>query len=248
MAKPELHFSRFEFKYVLNAEARAELESELGFFMALDPYVSKQRHQRYFVRSLYFDDEAFTHYYEKTDGVMVRRKYRIRTYTDSRTEECVIFLEVKGRYNALVYKHRVELPRTVIERLEHGSNEFVGEITRRVGDAPLFSAFLFDYFRMRLRPRVLIDYERRPYVSKYAPDFRVTFDESLDSTVTDRLFERPTDRQRVFLPGYSIVEVKFKRHIPAWFHRLIQSYGLKRVSVSKYCEGVERTGLADNLE
>ncbi len=56
--KHELHFSRFEFKYVLPLEQRHELESELGYFMALDPHVSKRRHQKYFVRSLYFDDDG----------------------------------------------------------------------------------------------------------------------------------------------------------------------------------------------
>ena len=242
--KTELHFSRFEFKYVLALAQRREL----GYFMALDPHVSRQRRQKYFVRSLYFDAAAYTCYYEKTDGVMQRRKYRIRTYTDDRDEDCAVFLEVKGRYNALVYKHRVELPRSVIGSLEAGRGALTEDIARLGGADNVATGFLYDSLRMRLRPLMLIDYERRPYVSKYAPDFRVTFDDNLSSTVTDRLFNRPTDRKRVFLPGYCVVEVKFKRHIPAWFHRLTQSYELRRVSVSKYCRGMERMGLADNLE
>lgn len=246
--KHELHFSRFEFKYVLPLEQRHELESELGYFMALDPHVSKRRHQKYFVRSLYFDDDAYTCYYEKTDGVMQRRKYRIRTYTDDRNEECAVFLEVKGRYNALVYKHRIELPRTIIRSLEAGRTELVESLIKIEGRDDVVTGFLYDSFRMRLKPLLLVDYERRPYVSRYAPDFRVTFDDTLSSTVTDTLFHGPADRRRVFLPGYSVVEVKFKRHIPAWFHRLTQFYELRRVSVSKYCRGVERTGIADNLE
>lgn len=245
--KPELHFSRFEFKYIMPRHLRQAFESELGYFMALDPYVSARRHQKYFVRSLYFDDEALTCYYEKTDGVMVRRKYRIRTYTDNRDEDTAIFLEMKGRYNALVYKHRISLPRRIIGDIEGDSRVLIKTLVSLKQDT-LLSAFIFDSLRMRLRPRMLIDYVRRPYVSRYAPDFRVTFDDSLESTVTGSLFNKVTDRKRAFLPGYSIVEVKFKRHIPSWFHRLIQSYELRRISVSKYCKGMERTGLADNLE
>ncbi len=242
----ELHFSRFEFKYIMPRAQRLSFEGELLYFMSLDPHVSDRRHQKYFVRSLYFDDDALTFYYEKTDGVMIRRKYRIRTYTDEREEDSAIFLEMKGRYNSLVYKHRTPLPRSIIKSLDEGGG-FVTECLR-LGKDPLVSGFLFDAIKMRLKPRVIIDYVRRPYVSKYAPDFRVTFDDSLESTVTGRLFGSQTDRRRLLLPGYSIVEVKFKRHIPSWFHRLIQSYELKRVSVSKYCKGMERTGLADNLE
>lgn len=246
--KPKLHFSRFEFKYILPTGQREELERELHYFMGLDPYVSSRRHQKYFVRSLYFDDDVLTNYYEKTDGVMVRRKYRIRTYTDDRSEDCALFLEVKGRYNALVYKHRTLIDRSVADRLEYSQREFTDALIKEIGSSEVLNGFVFDCFRMRLKPKVLIDYERRPYVSKYAPDFRITFDDELESTITDTLFRSPADKQRIFLPGYSIVEVKFKRHIPSWFHRLIQSYELHRFSVSKYCHGMERLGMARNLE
>ncbi|MFQ5464395.1 MAG: polyphosphate polymerase domain-containing protein [Thermodesulfobacteriota bacterium] len=246
--KAKLHFSRFEFKYILPTKRKEELERELRYFMALDPYVSARRRQKYFVRSLYFDDDVLTNYYEKTDGVMVRRKYRIRTYTDDRTEECVFFLEVKGRYNALVYKHRTPIARSFVDRLEHSHREFVEGLIDIVDQSEVIQGFLFDCFRMRLRPTALVDYERRPYVSRYAPDFRITFDDALESTYTKTLFSGPVDRRRIFLPGYSIVEVKFGRHIPSWFHRLIQSYELRRVSVSKYCRSMEQLGKAQNLE
>ncbi len=246
--EPILHFSRFEFKYVLNERARLQLESELGYFMALDPYVSKRRHQKYFVRSLYFDDDNYSNYYEKTDGQISRRKYRVRTYTDDRDEDCVIFLEVKGRYNALVYKHRIQLDRSVIGELEQGSDLFMKSMIDRAEESDLLRTFSFDTIRKSLKPKLLVDYERRPYVSKYSPDFRVTFDDCLKSTVTDKLFGSLSDTKRVFLPGYCVVEIKFKHHIPSWFHRLIQSYELRRVSVSKYCTGAERTEIVENLE
>lgn len=254
--KPELHFSRFEFKYVLPLELREEVERELQFFMALDPYVSTRHGYKYFVRSLYFDDDAMSLYYEKTDGVMERQKFRIRTYTDDAKEDCVRFLEVKGRHNAIVYKHRVEFPDYVVDTLGEGASEFfssVGEYHKRVAGEtgvknPVIERFLFDAYRMDLEPKVLIDYDRRPYVSKYAPDFRVTIDDSLEATVTGKLFGDIQSRRRRCLTGCSIIEVKFRRQIPAWFHRIIQAYELGRISVSKYCYGMEGTGLALNLE
>ena len=157
-------------------------------------------------------------------------------------------MEVKGRYNALVYKHRVQLDRSIITALEEGSDLFLKEMIDRAGQSELIGGFVFESLRRRLKPKLLVDYERRPYVSKYAPDFRVTFDDELRSTVTDRLFPLRTERKKLFLPGYCVVEVKFLRHIPSWFHRLIQSYELQRVSVSKYCKGAERTELVENLE
>lgn len=246
--QPKLHFSRFEFKYIFRHDERKELERELGYFMALDPYVSAKRGNKYFVRSLYFDDDVYTNYYEKIDGIFIRHKYRIRTYTDDESEDCSTFLEIKGRYNALVYKHRVQLPRSAIKSLENGEREFQIDILKMVNSNEVIKKFCYDNYRMRLKPKILIDYNRRPYISKYAPDFRITFDDSLQATVSKRLFNRITDRRRKFYPGYSIVEIKFKRHIPSWFHRLIQSYELHRISVSKYCCGMEGVDLVDNLE
>ena len=105
----KLHFSRFEVKYVLSNRLRDEIESELQFFLTLDPYVKEQPGKKYFVRSLYFDDPSWSHYYEKTDGMLHREKYRLRTYTDDPKLRCATFLEMKGRHDALVFKHRAPL-------------------------------------------------------------------------------------------------------------------------------------------
>ena len=50
------------------------------------------------------------------------------------------------------------------------------------------------------------------------------------------------------IPGYDILEVKFDFTIPPWFHRIIQNYQLKRLSVSKFVLGLEATNLAYDYE
>lgn len=246
--KTKLHFSRFEFKYILHERLRKDFEGELGYFMQLDPYVSTLKNNKYFVRSLYYDNDSYTNYFEKTDGVKSRYKYRIRTYTDDKTEQCSIFLEIKGRYNALVYKHRVELPMSVKGEFHKGSPLLVSHLMKSIGNEEVFRKFYYDFYRMNLKPVTLIDYYRRPYISKFSPDFRVTFDEALHSYDTDHLFPRPQDRDRSVMAGYTIMEIKFGRVIPSWFHRLIQSYELYRLSISKFCHGMEKLDLVRNLE
>ena len=108
----KLHFSRFEFKYVLLPEVRRNLEAELLYFLELDPYVERQVGQKYHVRSLYFDNRAMSCYYDNLDGVMHRAKFRLRTYCEVEDETTPCFLEIKGRHNALVFKHRADLLNT----------------------------------------------------------------------------------------------------------------------------------------
>ncbi len=248
-----LHFSRFEFKYILPQAIREELERELQFFLELDPYVAAKDGHKYFVRSLYYDDRPMTCYYEKIDGMMVRAKFRLRTYTDQPDDGCAQFLEIKGRYNALVFKHRTQLLTSTedspLPEPEIGHHDgMTQEILQRLEDESIKSQFLRGVYRKRYRPTILIDYLRRPYFSKYDPEFRLTFDDSLSCCVTDRLFPRPFDSHRRILPGYTVVEIKFRHHVPKWFHRIIQSFELRRVSISKYCAGVEAYDLAPKLE
>ena len=48
----KLDFSRFEFKYLLNANRRAALESDLQHFLQYDPFVVLRENHQYPVRSL----------------------------------------------------------------------------------------------------------------------------------------------------------------------------------------------------
>ncbi len=245
-----LHFSRFEFKYILPKAVRDDLESELQYFIELDPYVRQQPGRKYLVRSLYYDNRAMACYYEKIDGIKRRAKFRVRTYTDVEGDGTACFLEIKGRQNAQVFKHRIELAADPIGIGASDScyDETTRDVLRRLDEGAIRSQFICDLHKKALAPKMLIDYRRRPYFSKYDPEFRLTFDDSLSSAASTRLFPRAWESHRRFLLGYTILEVKFRQLVPSWFHRIIQTFELRRVSVSKYCAGVEAFHLTPKLE
>ena len=95
---------------------------------------------------------------------------------------------------------------------------------------------------------MLIDYQRRAYQSKYDYEFRITFDGELCGTHTADLFPKDGLRKRKLIDGYTIMEVKFRKHVPPWFHRIMIKYQLNRISISKYCKGMEETNLIENLD
>ena len=244
MAKVEEHFLRYEFKYILNQSLKNQIEEELSYFMQLDPFVQKCKDKKYVVRSLYFDDPFNTFYYEKTDGLMHRQKFRVRTYATEYNQDIPLMLEVKGRYNNFVYKHRI--------KLEHNSID-IGDMFRLLLplekiDNPIAKQFIYDKYRKNIRPVMLIDYQRRAYKSKYDQEFRVTFDGELYATQTKELFPKDSIYRRKLIDGYTIMEVKFLKHVPLWFHRIILKYELNRTSISKYCTGMESTSLIENLD
>ena len=180
MSKIQEHFLRYEFKYILNEAMRIEIEKELSHFMQLDPFVEQFENKKYFVRSLYFDDPVYSFYYEKTDGLMHRQKFRIRTYARNYSKGIPIMLELKGRYNNFVYKHRTSITYNTKDKkdtlnllrpLENQNN-------------PIARQYTYDRYKKNIKPVMLIDYQRRALQSKYDFEFRITFDGELYETQT----------------------------------------------------------------
>jgi len=226
------NFLRYEFKYILNNSLKQSVEKELRHFMQLDRFVERFENKKYLVRSLYFDDPVYTFYYEKTDGLMHRQKFRIRTYSLQYDENIPILLELKGRYNNFVYKNRTQIAHN--KDLIHDAFLLTDNIIKKKHNN-VFEQFSYDRFRKNIKPVMLIDYQRRAYQSKYDYEFRITFDGELYGTHTTDLFPKDEVKKRKLIDGYTIMEVKFRKHVPPWFHRIMIKYQLNRVSISKYC-------------
>jgi len=239
------NFARYEFKYLLDRNKRDAIEADVAQFMRYDGYVSEDLDNQYMVRSLYFDNPQSDNFYEKIDGVKDRRKYRLRTYADEFRPGLPIFLEEKGRHNERTYKHRIAVDFDELAMFLDPDRVF--EVLERHRASPFIEGFVYKVVRKRLAPVVLVDYLRRPYTSHYDINFRVTFDGDLRAKPASHIFP---DGQRQWLScnaGYTIMEVKFHRRIPAWFHRILQAQNLRRLSISKFCRGMEVTGLAEDL-
>jgi hypothetical protein len=235
-------FGRFEFKYVIPDPLCPAIETEMREFMQVDPFCRELPGQAYLVRSLYFDDPGYGDYYEKTDGLLQREKYRVRTY--GRTPGAPVFLEIKGRRNHYCYKYRTPLDRALLDRIE--GHDWVG-LMQFAPDNAVLARFAAAAFRRNLRATLTVEYWRRPFISQLDYRFRATFDHTLRCLLATRLAESPR-RSRAALAGHTVLEVKFAHSVPSWFQRLIGAYELNRISVSKYCRAAEALTLVQNLE
>ena len=234
---------RYEFKYILNKKTSDQIEKEAQNFMIYDGHVKKELNNKYFVRSLYFENNFSSNFYEKADGMKIRKKYRLRTYSNFFDPKVPIFFEVQGRTSERTYKRRMNIKNKYLNSFLSKSQNF--NLLNLYPNNGMIRNFIFDSFRKNLKPRILVDYKRRPYINKFGLYFRLTFDTNLLSSKTNNLFSN--DKYSSWLEckaGYTILEVKFDRSIPAWFHRIIQCYNLKRESISKFVLGMSSCGLA----
>ena len=234
---------RYEFKYILNKKISDQIEKEARNFMIYDGHVNKELNNKYFVRSLYFENNFSSNFYEKVDGMKIRRKYRLRTYSNFFDPKVPIFFEVKGRISERTYKKRINIKNKYLNLFLSQSKNF--NLLNLYPNNEMIRNFIFESYRKNLKPLILVDYKRRPYINKFGLYFRLTFDTNLLSSKTNNLFSN--DKYSSWLEckaGYTILEVKFDRSIPAWFHRIIQCYNLKRKSISKFVLGMSSCGLA----
>lgn len=226
----KLHFHRYEFKYKVSGETAGAVLANIENRMERDSHSSAQG--SYHVRSLYFDTATFAYHRQKEDGLHSRYKFRIRSYSQDPSEP--VFLELKGKQDCLVYKHRHMLPFTGFpEAMAGGMGRLCSFVMESRDCNGVGRHFVADCFRNRLSPSVVVDYDRTAFENSANPDFRATIDRGVTAWKAGR-DGSPVGPSEDLSPGFDILEIKFRYHLPGWFHRLTQSLELTRVSFSKF--------------
>ena len=234
--------TRYEFKYFLRNDTAESIFKIALNFMNIDKYALNCGSKGYFVRSLYFDNSNYDNFYEKVDGMQVRKKFRLRTYDKSFNNNSNFYLEMKGRKLDRIIKKRTSFKMNYLKYFQ--SLTKLNELYFKNKHNELIESFLFDHNRKKINPRILVDYLRKPLVNKYGLYFRLTFDSNLTVSKSRSLYENNNfNNNKKYKPGTTILEVKFERSMPAWFHRVIQTFNLRRQSISKYVLGVCACGV-----
>ena len=215
---------RHELKYLINHKDLALLRPRLRAVMRPDPHAVGGQYK---IRSLYFDDYWNSAYGEKMAGVYQREKYRIRIYND---DDSVIRLECKNKRGSYICKESAPLTRAETERIIEGDYGFL----LRRGEN-LCRKFYYCCTSRVMRPCVIVDYEREPYVCA-AGDVRVTFDRNVRSTTVFRDIFDPVlpSPQYVLEDGKLVMEVKFTEFLPEIIRKLLQLESAESAAVSKY--------------
>ena len=235
MKKTNLHFRRFEFKYQMPRAIADRIIPQMMSYMDWDPYIGED--EFYEVNTLYMDSPALRCYHEKLEGLMDRKKVRIRSYSKSVRDDSKIFFELKRRSGEVILKDRVIVKGEDFKTFFDKPFGLWGEDKYK---SEFMNEFLWEYTIDSMRPTVLVSYKRKPFFSKFDRDFRVTFDYDLSfaKPVDAVVQEYDVEYDNVY-PDLVIMEVKFNGAMPRWFHDIIEMYRLRKDTFSKYCRGVE---------
>lgn len=180
----------------------------------------------YNIRSLYFDDYHNRCYYENENGTDPREKFRIRIYNHSPER---IMLECKRKERGKTLKTACPLTLEQTRCLMDG---------RPLPDMwelpPLLRKMTLDMRLRLLRPVVIVEYERIPYIHK-SGNVRVTFDTHISSGVDLSGFLSGEIPKRPVMPaGQQLLEVKFDEYLPNVIYRALNLGQLQQTAYSKY--------------
>ncbi len=217
----QTNFKRYELKYILTTQQYKMLLDSMPSDMILDSY---GRHK---ISNIYFDTEDYRIIRHSLEKPKYKEKLRVRCYGEP-SDEAIAFIELKKKFNGVVYKRRVYSDqRKVFSYLDGGTNAMEqSQILNEI-----------DYFKNsfnEIRPRVYLSYEREAFFSTIDENFRLTFDFNIMARDSDVSLYSSDNDMEVLSNDFVLLEVKTVMGLPNWLLEFLSENSIYKTSFSKY--------------
>jgi len=213
-------FKRVEQKYLIDQAQYQALKK------AMEKYMERDVYGEYTICNLYYDTEDYELVRQSLDKPVYKEKLRLRSYGTPNADTRV-YLELKKKYEGIVYKRRVSLTLKEAENyLKNGQLPFK--------DSQILNEI--DYFIKFYHPkeRVYIAYDREAFAGKEDPEFRITFDSKIRSRFENLKLEDGDCGSAPLNTDYFLMEVKVTTALPLWLVETMSELQIYPCSFSKY--------------
>jgi len=143
-------FERYEIKYMISKEEKEKILDLFSGHMVLDQY------GRTNIRNVYYDTENHRLIRRSLEKPFYKEKLRTRSYNPVGKDD-MIFIELKKKYNSVVYKRRMAMAEGEAEYCLNNGKSFKSR------DQIPLEIDSFRNFYGHLEPSVFISYEREAY-------------------------------------------------------------------------------------
>lgn len=214
---------REEKKFLLSVDEFIALSHRVEQVMLSDPHNGTHG---YIVRSLYFDTAYDGDYFEKLDGVELRRKIRLRVYDPAAD---FAMLEMKQKQGPNQMKRSLRVRRADAIELTRGNYSSL------LNYEEPFAAECYGLMNYQCyRPKTIVEYHRKAFIAK-ENKIRITFDNNIQSTESSFDLFDPQLNMNPVLDKYDVVlEVKYNGFLLSYIRELINPANRSELSVSKY--------------
>ena len=214
-------FKRYELKYLLTLEQKGRI------LEAMSPYMQFDKYGRTTIRNIYFDTDNYRLIRRSIEKPAYKEKLRIRSYSQA-TADSTVFVELKKKYEKVVYKRR--LPLREVDAMSWVCRENPCPVNTQISRE---IDYFIDFYG-KLKPTVFLSYEREAYYDKGGGDFRVTFDDNILCRQTDVNLCSTTYGTPILPEGKVLMELKCSGGIPLWMVEVLSRERIYKTSFSKY--------------
>ncbi|MCH4192203.1 MAG: polyphosphate polymerase domain-containing protein [Butyrivibrio sp.] len=216
---------RKEIKYRIPVETYLMLEGRLGLLLERDRYGDQGE---YVVRSQYYDSFCDQDLQDNLDGLMEKRKIRLRIYSP---EDCSAKLEYKCKSGMDGLKYSIVISKKEALQMENHDYSFL-----LMHEEELATFLYVKLMQNVYRPKTIVEYHRRAYTCP-ASDIRITFDYDMRfATSPYGLFDSGEMYQPLGNMDMGVLEVKYNDFLIAPVREIIQQIDRLADANSKYSQ------------
>jgi len=213
-------FERHEEKYLVTKEQGAALQRLIAQNMVIGQLGD------YFVHNVYYDTGNWDIIRASIEKPMYKEKLRLRFYGQYNPESQG-FLELKKKFDGVVYKRRIAFPLGELKRrcVREIVSTYDSQISREIG------------FFLRSNPvseKAYIAYKRIAYADTEDRDLRITFDKDIFFHLCPLDNYNPQNGRRLLEHNQTVMEIKTTGAIPLWLTQALSEHNIFPVSFSKY--------------
>ncbi len=228
-------FKRYEFKYILTKEQYNKLLYVINNYMKRDDY-GKHR-----ISNIYFDTADYKIIRHSLEKPKYKEKLRARIYGQP-SEDKTVFIELKKKFNGVVYKRRITAPMKEAMNYMFEGKELEKK-SQILSEINYFRSLYSD-----LIPKVYLAYDREAYFSEDDDNFRITFDSNIKMRDIKINFNESKEDNIILKDGQRILEVKTSMGLPTWLLEFFTENKVYKTSFSKYGTAYTDFILKDKLE
>lgn len=214
-------FRRYEVKYFLTRQQFEHLFPILEEHLAVDSY------GKHTISNIFLDTDQFDITRASIEKPVYKEKLRIRAYGCQDPEQGKLFIELKKKYDHVVYKRRIAVtPPEAKAFLRDGiyPPHADPQITREIAH----------FMKLhRPTPKVFLSYDRIAMFGKEDPELRITFDQNLLWRDTDLDICTEAHGQPILPDDRVLMEIKVPGAMPLWLARTLSEMRVFPTSFSK---------------
>ena len=215
-------FKRIETKYLLTQAQLRALQHDLN------DYVDDNQYATSTIANLYYDTPTYQLIRHSLEKPNYKEKLRVRSYLAQPTLETEGCLEVKKKFQKVVYKRRTQASLAQLTDFLAGEGQELADAQVQAEVNWLMTQY------PDVQPAMYIYYDRYSMQGKEDPDLRLTVDSNICYRSYDLDLTKGVYGDALLPPGHVILEIKAEGAYPVWLAQLLAKHRIYKTSFSKY--------------